>query len=147
MKITTQLQKFKVVRILDEYRIIINAGKEANVTANSYFEITGAVDKVYDPDTQEFLGTIDGVKATVYPMEIFDKMCICRARRSFSPKDIPFRMGLIDQMIFGRPEKLPVDRAQISNPEAYAPIVIGDKAIMYEQVKEDPPPDTEDSSE
>lgn len=136
---------FRVVRILDEYRIIVNAGTNDGVSSDSYFEITGAIDKVYDPETQEFLGSIDGVKATVYPMDIFEKMSICQARRLFAPADIAPRLGLLEQFLMGKPEKLPVDKSQISNPEAYTPIMIGDTAVMHERIKRLSPPEEKHS--
>ena len=132
MSTADQQKKFKVVRILDEYRIIVNAGTRDGVSSDTtYFNITGAIDEVYDPDTQEFLGSIDGTKATVYPVDIFEKMSICRAQRTFAPTTL----RILEESLMGKTEKLPVDKSQISNPEAYTPIVVGDMAVMRERIK------------
>ena len=132
MSTADQQKKFKVVRILDEYRIIVNAGSRDGVSSDTtYFNITGAIDEVYDPDTQEFLGSIDGTKATVYPVDIFEKMSICRAQRTFAPTTL----RILEESLMGKTEKLPVDKSQISNPEAYTPIVVGDMAVMRERIK------------
>lgn len=132
MSTADQQKKFKVVRILDEYRIIVNAGTRDGVSSDTtYFNITGAIDEVYDPDTQEFLGSIDGTKATVYPVDIFEKMSICRAQRTFAPTTL----RMLEESLMGKTEKLPVDKSQISNPEAYTPIVVGDMAVMRERIK------------
>lgn len=145
MHITSTNNEFKVVRILDEYRIIINAGTINGVTSNSYFKITGAIDNVYDPDTQELLGTINGTKASVVPAEIFEKMCICKAKAS---SDIPLgefsTSLLVLNRILQRSYPLPIDKSQISNPETYSPIKLGDKAILYHEVKSTSYPDIED---
>lgn len=136
MSTADQQKKFKVVRILDEYRIIVNAGTRDGVSSDTtYFNITGAIDEIYDPDTQEFLGSIDGTKATVYPVDIFEKMSICRAQRTFAPTNLSPTLRMLEQSLMGKPEKLPVDKSQISNPEAYTPIVIGDTAVMHERIK------------
>nr|DAS09297.1 MAG TPA: hypothetical protein [Caudoviricetes sp.] len=136
MNTEVQQKNFKVVRILDEYRIVVNAGIKDGVSSKTtYFDITGALDEIYDPETQELLGTIDGVKASVYPSDIYEKMCICKAQRVFTPMDLSPTLGLLEQALMGKPEKLPVDKSQISNPEAYTPIVIGDTAVMRERTK------------
>nr|WP_314808948.1 hypothetical protein [uncultured Selenomonas sp.] len=113
--------EFKVVRILDEYRIIINAGFNDGVTDQVFFKIAGVMDTIYDPDTHELLGTLDGTKAVVFPSDIFEKMSICKASPKFY--DLP-------KYDFFMPEKLFVDKSQITNPEVYTPISIGDKAIL-----------------
>jgi hypothetical protein len=137
MTASSDNSKFKVVRILDEYRIIINAGKNDGVDDDSYFDVTGAIDKVYDPDTKELLGTLDGVKASVSPVKIFEKMCICKA------KTIPLQ-GVANTLspsllalsrMLSKSEPLPVDKSQISNPETYSPIMIGDRAVLHFQPK------------
>ncbi len=126
--------EFKVVRILDEYRIIINAGSENGVTENSSFEIHGVIDNVYDPDTRELLGTISGIKAKVFPVEIYEKMSICKNVKIISRSALAEAFQSI-QLTFAPeylniPQKLNVDKTQISNPEIYEPIRIGDKALF-----------------
>lgn len=137
MTTSSDNNQFKVIRILDEYRIIINAGTKNAVTDDAYFDITGAIDKVYDPDTKELLGTLDGVKASVSPVKIFEKMCICKAKsiplQSVANTLSPSLMAL--SRLLSKEDPLPVDKSQISNPETYSPIMIGDRAVLHYQPK------------
>lgn len=137
MTTSSDNNQFKVIRILDEYRIIINAGTKDAVTDDAYFDITGAIDKVYDPDTKELLGTLDGVKASVSPVKIFEKMCICKAKsiplQGVANTLSPSLMAL--SRLLSKEDPLPVDKSQISNPETYSPIMIGDRAVLHYQPK------------
>ena len=134
---------FKVVRILDEYRIIINAGTIHGIDEHSRFKIMGVVDKVYDPDTQELLGTLNGEKARVIPIEIYEKMCICENSNQIIPMQT-FLLGLSSPFSPLR-KKLPIDKSQIANPETYSEIVPGDRAELYSVILEDSSLETEDS--
>lgn len=66
----------KVIKILDEYNIVINIGSDSiNVGDSVYIYERGS--EVIDPDTNELLGTIDLVKATIRVIEVFEKFSIC----------------------------------------------------------------------
>lgn len=69
---------FKVVKIVNEYRVVINAGKEDGIKVGNVFEIYQEGETVMDPDTKENLGTMDYIKATVEVIDLFPKMCACR---------------------------------------------------------------------
>ena len=131
--------EFKVVRILDEYRIIINAGTNHGVDKYTFFEIHGVIDNVYDPDTQDLLGTLSGIKAKVYPVEIYEKMSICKNIEKLDVSLFSETMRTMAVMFapeyLNMPKKLNVDKSQISNPELYEPIQIGDKAILSKLAK------------
>lgn len=69
---------FKVVKIIDEYHIVINAGERDNIKVGNKFEIfseEGSV--VKDPDTGEILGNLDAIKDVVTVQQVKEKMCIC----------------------------------------------------------------------
>ena len=137
MTTSSDNNEFKVIRMLDEYRIIINAGKNDGVNDDSYFDVTGAIDKVYDPDTKELLGTLDGVKASVSPVKIFEKMCICKAK-TISLQGVANTLSpslLALSRLLSKEDPLPVDKSQISNPETYSPIMIGYRAVLHYQPK------------
>lgn len=71
-------EKFKVAKILDEYNLVINGGTEHNVSVGDKFQIldkTGSA--VEDPDTNEIIGYLDLIKATVEVIEVQEKMSIC----------------------------------------------------------------------
>ena len=122
--------EFKVVRILDEYRIIINAGSQNGINEGDLFDIHGVIDNVYDPDSKELLGTIDGIKGKVKPIEIYEKMSVCRNSEMVFPLQNALMNTTTLQMFIPSPKKLNVDKEQISNPELYEPIQIGDKAVL-----------------
>lgn len=134
---------FKVVRILDEYRIIINAGTLQGVTKDDCFEIHGVVDSVFDPDTNQLLGTIDGVKAKLRPVEIYEKMSICKNKEIIANSPIVEAMQsmalnwqlALQPHYLNIPKRLNVDKSQISNPELYEPIRLGDKAVFIKSTK------------
>lgn len=69
---------FKIIKIIDEYRVVINAGANDSIEPSDKFEIYVEGNEVFDPDTNELLGTLDYVKATVEAVDIFPKMSICR---------------------------------------------------------------------
>jgi hypothetical protein len=120
--------EYKVVRILDEYRIIINAGTGQGITENDIFQIPGAGDNIYDPDTKELLGSLPVIKASVTPIEIFEKMSICKNVKVISSWNETL-LG-ISATLTPKATKLNVDKSQMSNPELYEPIRVGDKLIL-----------------
>ena len=135
--------EFKVVRILDEYRIIINAGFKNGITVNDVFEIHGVVDAIYDPDTKELLGTLNGIKAQVKVAQVHEKMSVCKNVVEISPIQTLIYEGLTGgrglSQFMSTPQKLNVDKSQITNPELYEPIQIGDKAVLIIKPKTSTP--------
>lgn len=73
---------FKVVKIINEYQIVVNAGSNDTFYEGDEMEIYEPGQEVTDPDTGESLGTLDYVKAKLYIIDIFPKMCICENRES-----------------------------------------------------------------
>ena len=68
---------FKVVKIISEYDVVINAGSDDGVKVGDIFEIYEPGDVVNDPDTDEVLGTLDFVKARIQVKTVFQKMSLC----------------------------------------------------------------------
>lgn len=66
----------KVIKILDEYNLVINLGAEETKIGDLIY-IYEKASEVIDPDTKEVLGTIDLVKATLKVTEVFEKFSIC----------------------------------------------------------------------
>ncbi len=71
---------FKIIKIIDDETIVINAGSENKVNPGDKFEIFDIGEEIRDPDTQEILGTLDTIKETVEAIHVFPKMCICKHR-------------------------------------------------------------------
>ncbi len=69
---------YKIVKIIDDETIVINAGLENNIKIGNKFEIFEIGEAVIDPDTNENLGTLDTVKDTVEVIHVFPKICICK---------------------------------------------------------------------
>src|SRR5690625_5664592 len=73
---------FKVVKILDEYTLIINAGAIHNIKSKDEFQILDKEgSEVVDPETRDVSGYLDLIKATVEVSELQDKMCICTSKQ------------------------------------------------------------------
>lgn len=79
---------YKVVKIIDEYRLIVNAGTENGIEVGTVFEVVSPGDEVVDPDTGEVLGQIDSVKALLKVEHIYEKMSEC-VNASSPPAPIP----------------------------------------------------------
>jgi len=70
---------FKVVRIINKYYVVINAGAYSGISSGAYLDIyTPGTVEVLDPDTGENLGMLDYVKATVIVEDVLEKMCVCK---------------------------------------------------------------------
>ncbi len=70
--------EYKIVKIIDDKTVIINAGSNNKVTKFDKFEIYDIGEEVIDPDTGESLGTLDVIKETLNVVRIYPKMCMCR---------------------------------------------------------------------
>ncbi len=68
----------KIVRILDEYNVVINAGRRQGVHEGVPFVIfvTGE-DEVKDPDTGEGLGKLETVKGYVSAVHVQEGLSVC----------------------------------------------------------------------
>ena len=98
---------YKVIKIIDEYQVVINAGKNKSLTKGQILEIFVPGEKIYDPDTKEFLGTLDLVKAYLCVKDVFDKMCICE-----NDEKTPITIPTLD--LFNTKKRLNVDSKDIS---------------------------------
>lgn len=71
-------KQFKIVKIIDDETIVINAGLIDDVKPGDKFEIFEKGEEIKDPDTGESLGTLDLIKETVETVNVFDKISICK---------------------------------------------------------------------
>ena len=69
---------YKVVKIIDDKQIVINAGSNSFVSRGNEFEIYQPGIEVFDDATGESLGSLDFVKARVEATTVFPKMSICK---------------------------------------------------------------------
>jgi hypothetical protein len=68
---------YKVVKIVDEYLIVVNYGKIHNANPGDILEVYEIGEKVTDPDTFEDLGTLDIVKGEIKVKNVYQKMSLC----------------------------------------------------------------------
>lgn len=71
------IKEIKVIKIIDEYNLVINIGFEDGVKLGDKFQIYQQGEKVLDPETNEYLGTLDIVKATIVANDISPKLTVC----------------------------------------------------------------------
>jgi len=63
----------KVVKIMDEYTVVINRGSEHSVEEDMRFVIYEPGDEIKDPDTDKSLGKFEHVKAKVEVTNVSEK--------------------------------------------------------------------------
>lgn len=69
---------FKVIKIISDKRIVINAGKNDVQTGDILRVIEKNSEEIVDPDTNEVLGTLDYIKATITVEYVYEHMSICK---------------------------------------------------------------------
>lgn len=71
------MSNYKIIKIIDDTKVLINAGYRDKITKNDILEIYLIGEEVVDPETKVILGTLDLIKATITPIIIYEKMSIC----------------------------------------------------------------------
>lgn len=104
---------WKVVKIISDYEIVINGGKKDSLTRGSKLEIFVPGERLEDPETGEFLGVIDHIKAYIKIEDVFDSMSICKNAEN---KVTNVLSAWYEQT--GESNRLNVDPTQITGPIA-----------------------------
>lgn len=119
------LPSFRIIKIIDDETIVINAGSNNNISRGDEFEIYEIGENIKDPVSGENLGSLDTIKDTVEAVTVFPKMCICKHLDSYANS-----VGSIATLITrNTPKTLNVDVSQISGGlSSDKTIRIGDKA-------------------
>lgn len=76
----TPKKQYKIARIIDEYSVVINGGKDCGIAPGDKFEILSPGLEIADPDTGESLGTLDFIKARIVARDVFPKMSVCMSQ-------------------------------------------------------------------
>lgn len=114
---------YRIVKIVDEETLIINAGLDQGISIGDKFEIYSVGEKIFDPRTGEDLGTLDTIKDTVEAITVLQKMSICQHKLTYN---IATPVGLNLNKTSNK--TLDVDITQISGGLSNdAKIRIGDK--------------------
>lgn len=93
----------KVIKVIDEYKLVINRGSDDGVTKNDKFLIYHLGEELFDPDTKESLGELEIVCGEGKPEHIQLRVTTLVTAKSETTKSktVIKRSGL-DSAIFGR---------------------------------------------
>ena len=126
-------KKYKVVKIIDDTSLIINAGSVDKVQVGDIMVVVGKGDIVIDPDTNEELGCLEIEKARLKIMEVYEKMCICQSAYT---SNYFSNMMDVNTIFSYKHEKLDVDPTEITGKGDMI-IKIGDIAEHIPQQKKE----------
>lgn len=134
----------KIARILDEYNVVINVGRNQGVQEGMPFVIfTTGGDEVKDPDTGEGLGKLETIKGYVSAAHVQDKISICTVQPLIKGGEeggtkVQTLSGAMMAESLGyrseREHRLNVNPSQISGLARGGPISIGDGVRSIGQV-------------
>lgn len=65
----------KVVKVIDEYKIVINKGANDGVMLGSVYLVYKIGEELFDPDTQESLGQLEIVRGKGKVIYVQERMC------------------------------------------------------------------------
>ena len=65
----------KVIKIVDDYSIVINRGSDSGIDLGARFLIFGGGEELLDPDTGESLGMLELVRGKARVVHLQPKMC------------------------------------------------------------------------
>lgn len=80
--------KGKVVKIIDDYTIVTNIGKNLDIRIGQEFKIISIGDEIFDPDTNEILGNLEIFKGVVKVSYLQEKMSTMTSASSYKEPDI-----------------------------------------------------------
>lgn len=114
---------FKVVKIIDQHSLVINAGANKGITTGNVYEIFEIGEEILDPESGESLGTLDFIKAKIKVQNVLPKISIC-----INNENIPNPLANISTFgLSNEPRRLNVDSFDISGPiSSSGKIKIGD---------------------
>ena len=72
------LEIYKVIKIISDSEILINAGANKKLAQGTSLDIFITGEEIFDPDTNESLGTLVTVKATVEVDTVYPQMALCK---------------------------------------------------------------------
>lgn len=72
------MSTYKIIKIISDSEILINAGANEKLEKGTSLEIFIIGEEIFDPDTNESLGTLDTVKANVEVDTVYPKMALCK---------------------------------------------------------------------
>lgn len=70
--------KFRVIKIISDREILVNAGSNQGIKEGAVLKILGKDEEIIDPFSHESLGHLPVTKAQVKADIVYEKMCICK---------------------------------------------------------------------
>ncbi len=76
-----------VIKVIDDYRVVINKGSKDGVVDKTRFLIYKLDEELFDPETKESLGKLEIVKGTGSPVHIQERMATIESDKFVRSKD------------------------------------------------------------
>ena len=95
---------FKIVRIVNDRNIVINAGNDQGLKEGDILEVFVPGEEIIDIDTGELLGTLDIIKAKLEIKNLYEKMSLCHNAQT-STKNVLYESAFL----FSKTTRLPLD--------------------------------------
>lgn len=89
---------YKIVRILSDTEIVINAGHSQGLKEGDLLEIFVKGEEIKDPDTSESLGTLDFIKGKVKVKTVYPEMSLCQSAQFKITKRYPAHMAALENI-------------------------------------------------
>lgn len=122
---------FRVVRILDEFSVVIDGGYNQEIKRGDIFQIFVPGEEIHDPENPNIvIGTLDTVKATIIATQISPSVTICKnaeQKSGLTLKISPEWQNILSALS-ATTRPMHVDPTQIQSASfSTEPIKIGDK--------------------
>ena len=126
------MKTWRVVKIIDNQRLVINAGSSDGIKKGQEMVVFLPGEEVIDPETKQSLGTLDTIKCYLNVTDVYEKMSICVNAIS-NMSDVFGIAGAFALGGLSGPKALPVDAEDISGGlQPKTRIVIGDLVRLGE---------------
>ena len=122
-------QTFTIIRIMDEYTVIIDGGKNDNLELGNILQISEPSEPLINPLTSEIIGYLDQIKAHVKIFAIYDTFSICKSNETYSVDMNAGMFALFAASTRDTIKPLKVEPSEVTPlTKSDDPIRIGDKA-------------------
>lgn len=130
--------KFRVIKIIDEYSLVINGGANEDLSQGDKIEIFLEGDELVDPyNDNETLGTLDFIKETLVVTELHLKFSVCeklKKVKSYTPSpletNLASALSTFTSFTKGKTTEKTVRVKLNINEEDMTGRVTGDKTIL-----------------
>lgn len=78
----------RIIKIVDEYTVIVNIGKENGISFGDYLKVKSEGIEIKDPETGDILGKYGETKARLKVKDVYDKFSICKNSETIK-KEVP----------------------------------------------------------